>query len=182
MKRADAIRKLRTICQRLDEADPAEFFVVPLRLYLLGSLLTDKADPGDLDLLFEYRERADLDPDDIMHRLSYGQPLPIQQAIQHLRRGMKWIRIEQFVDSSLAIWLADRLFAPDTPVRVVWEPGLDWRAVVAEIETQPAPWDPVAAQRRKEFQQTAQRLLRERGRRAALAWAKEQRSLTESVP
>ena len=54
MKRRDAFRKLRTICQRLDEVDPEQFFVIPLRLYLFGSLLTDKPNPGDIDLLFEY--------------------------------------------------------------------------------------------------------------------------------
>jgi hypothetical protein len=49
MKRRDAFRKLRTICQRLDEVDPQQFFVIPLRLYLFGSLLTDKPNPGDID-------------------------------------------------------------------------------------------------------------------------------------
>ncbi len=52
MRRKDAFRKLRTICQRLDEAAPNTFFVVPRRLYLFGSVLTDKPDPADIDLNF----------------------------------------------------------------------------------------------------------------------------------
>ncbi|MBU0490435.1 MAG: hypothetical protein KKB13_01170 [Chloroflexi bacterium] len=182
MKRTDAIHKLRTVCQRLDEADPATFFVVPLRLYLLGSLLTDKPNPGDVDLLFEYRERPDLDVDEALGRFWRGEPLPMEQAVRHLRRGMKWIRIEYLVGNSLEEWLAIHLFAPDTPVRLVWEPGLDWPAVVDEIEAQPAPWDPTAEEHRKEFQQTAQRILREQGLKAAMAWAAEQRSATEPAP
>jgi hypothetical protein len=92
MKCPDAFRKLRTVCQRLDEVDPQQFFVIPLRLYLFGSLLTDKPNPGDIDLLFEYRERPDLDPHDIVTRLSYGKPLPADQPFTYLRRGMKMIR------------------------------------------------------------------------------------------
>jgi hypothetical protein len=44
---------------------PEQFFVIPLRLYLFGSLRTDKPTPGDTDLLFEYREQSDLEPRDI---------------------------------------------------------------------------------------------------------------------
>ena len=92
MKRQDAFRKLRLICQRLDEVDLEQFFVLPRRLYLLGSLLTDKPNPSDVDLLFEYRDRPDLDPVDIVRRLSYGKSLPHEQAITHLgmvHRGRK---------------------------------------------------------------------------------------------
>jgi hypothetical protein len=73
MKRKDALRKLRTICQRLDEVDPEQFPVIPVRLYLYGSLLTDKPNPGDIDLLFEYRERPGRDPKDLVYRLSSGE-------------------------------------------------------------------------------------------------------------
>ena len=89
MKRKDAFRKLRTICRRLDETDPADFFVIPLRLYLFGSVLTEKSNPSDLDLVFEYRERPDLDSREMLYRMSYGKPLPYQQAMTHLRRGLQ---------------------------------------------------------------------------------------------
>ncbi len=173
MKRQDAFRKLRLICQRLEEVDPDQFFVLPLRLYLLGSLLTDKPNPSDVDLLFEYRDLSDLDLDDILHRLSYGKSLPHDQAITHLRRGMKWIRIEPLI-GSVEGWLKTHLFPPDTPVRVVWEPGLDWRQVVDEIEAHPASWDSVLEQRFKYLQETARQIAQDQGREAAMEWFRKQ--------
>ena len=169
MKRKDAFRKLRVICQRLDEADPEQFFVVPLRLYVFGSLLTDKPNPSDVDLLFEYRASPNMDALDIVHRLSYGKPLPHQQAVTHLRRGMKMIRVE-FIVTDVEGWLGDRFFPPDTPVRVVWEPGLHWRPVVDEIESHPAPWDPELERQYKYLQDTAWQMLQDQGREAAGEW------------
>jgi hypothetical protein len=86
LKRKDAFRKLRVICQRLDEIDPEQFFVTPLRLYLFGSMLTDKPNLSDVDLLFKYRENP-IDPDELAYQLSYGKPLPYEQAFKHLRSG-----------------------------------------------------------------------------------------------
>lgn len=54
LKRKDAFRKLRTICQRLDEVNPKRFEVEPRRLYLFGSVLTDKPHPNNLGLLLLY--------------------------------------------------------------------------------------------------------------------------------
>lgn len=169
MKRQDAFRKLRTICRRLDEVDPEQFFVIPLRLYLLGSLLTDKPNPSDIDLLFEHQDPPDLDPDDIVYRLSYGKPLPHEQAITHLRRGMKWVRIEA-LSGSLENWLRDHVFPLDTPVRVVWEPGLDWQQVVGEIEFQPARWGPALEHRFKHLQETFRQIAQDQEMDAAREW------------
>ena len=82
---------------------------------------------------------------------------------------MKWIRIESLV-GSLEDWLHDHLFSPGTPVRVVWEPGLDWRQVVDEIESHPAPWDPALEQRFKYLQETFEQIAQEQGREAAREW------------
>jgi hypothetical protein len=125
MKRKDALRKLRTICQCLDEVDPEQYFVIPLRLYLYASLLTGKPNPGDIDLLFEYRERPDPDREDLAYRLSSGERLPYEQAFIHLRRGMKMIRFEVLI-GSVESWLEEHFFPADTPVRLVREPGLNW--------------------------------------------------------
>ena len=173
MKRKDAFRKLRVICQRLDEVDPEQFFVIPLRLYLFGSLLTNKPNPSDLDLLFEYRDRPDKDPYDIVYRLSYGKPLPHDQAVKYLRQGMKMIRIE-FLDEEIKEWLKGHLFSPDTPVRLVWEPGLDWRPIIDEIEVNPLVWDAALEKRNKELQETARQIAQEQGMLAAEEWLKKQ--------
>jgi len=167
MKRRDAFRKLRTICQRIDEA--GEFPVIPLRLYLFGSLLTEKPNPSDIDLLFEYRERSDLDPHDILYRLSYGKPLPHAQAVKHLRRGMKMIRIE-LLHGSVEDWLEQHGFPSDTPVRLLWEPGLRWQPVVDEIESSPTPWDPDQEKDHKHMQDTLRQLVEEQGIEAVTEW------------
>jgi hypothetical protein len=169
VKRKDAFHKLRVICQRLDEVDPEQFFVIPLRLYLFGSLLTDKPNPSDVDLLFAYRDPPNLDPTDILYRMTYGKPLPHEQAFKHLRRGMKMIRIAS-LSGNVETWLEDHFFSPDTPVRLVWEPGLDWRGIVDEIEAHPAAWDPDLEKRHKYLQETAMQIERDEGMLAAREW------------
>jgi predicted nucleotidyltransferase len=169
MKRKDAFRKLRTICQRLDDRDPEQFPVIPLRLYLFGSLLTDKPDPSDVDLLFKFQDRPDLDPGDIVHRLAYGKPLPREQAVKYLRRGMQMIRVE-FLAGNLEDWLADHCFSFDTPLELVWEPGLAWPQIVDRIESEPISWDPVAEEQYERVQETYRRIAKEQGIRAAREW------------
>lgn len=166
MKRKDAFRKLRTICERLDDRDPERFPVVALQLYLFGSLLTDKADPSDVDLLFRFRDPPDLDPRDIAHRLSYGKPLPHEQAATHLRRGIQMIRIE-FLLGDPEAWLAEHCFPPDTPLELVWEPGLAWSQIVDRIESQPLPWDPAAEAQCKRLQEIYRQIVEEQRTRVA---------------
>jgi hypothetical protein len=169
MKRKDAFRKLRTICQRLDDRDVGQFPVIPLRLYLFGSLLTDKPDPSDVDLLFKFQDRPDLDPGNIVHRLAYGKPLPHEQAVKYLRRGMQMIRVE-FLTGNLEDWLADHCFSSDTPLELVWEPGLAWPQIVDRIEFEPISWDPVAEEQYERVQETYRRIAKEQGTRAAREW------------
>lgn len=76
MKRTDALTKVYKICQRLDAVNPQEFFVIPVRLYLFGSLLTNKPNPADIDFLFDYREQPDLNVNDVIYALKYGKPSP----------------------------------------------------------------------------------------------------------
>lgn len=173
MKRKDAIRKVATVCQRLAEVDPNDFYVVPVRLYAFGSVLTDKPNPTDVDLLFEYENRPDLDPDDILYRLSYGKPLPPDQASSYLRQGMKMIRIHDLL-GSVEAWLSARLFPPDTPVRLIWEPGFDWQQAMAELDAKPLKWDPEAEARHKAIQETARRIAEEEGIHAARKWLRSQ--------
>jgi hypothetical protein len=47
-----------------------------------------------------------LDPDDIVYRIMYGKRLPHEQALVHLRRGMKMIRIGTLL-GSVETWLED---------------------------------------------------------------------------
>lgn len=48
------IKKLKTVCSRLDKANE-DFPVIVQGVYLFGSLLTDKAEPRDIDLLCDFK-------------------------------------------------------------------------------------------------------------------------------
>ena len=151
MKRKDALRKLRTVCERLENAGD-DFPVVPIRLYLFGSVLTDKPKPANVDLLFDYARRPDQDPREIVALIFAGERIPIEQAVKRLRKGMKMIWISP-IDDPIEKWLASHCLPPDTPVRLVWEPGLDWRQVVDDIASNPLPWDPEEERLNKEEQE-----------------------------
>ena len=170
MKRKDAFRKLRTICQRLDKADPAIFFVIPKSLYLFGSVLTDKPNPADLDLILDYQDRPDLDPNDIIYRMSYGKPLPAEEAVIHLRRRMKMIRIEFLQDQDLRQWCMEHGFTPDTPIKLVWEAGLNWREIVDDLEVNPLSWQPEIEARNKQLREKVEHIRQTQGNLAAKEW------------
>jgi hypothetical protein len=143
MKRRDAFRKARTICQRLDDMDEAqaiEFRARPLELYIFGSALTDKAKPADLDLVIVYDELTELlTPAELHGILSYGKPSPFRKLRTHLCRGMKMIRLSDAVDT-LAWWPNLRLFPEARGLYLIWKPGLDWAPLLDHLEANPVPW------------------------------------------
>ena len=155
MKRHDALRKVRTVCERLDEIDPDTFFVRPLKLYLFGSVLTDKPDPNDVDLVLVYKEPPVQSREEASARYAdivYGRPSPFDRASTHLRRGIKMIRLYA-ADDEIGRWNQLLLFPDADGLRLVWKPGLNWRTIVNKIEAHPKPWPgprPPDAQERAE--------------------------------
>lgn len=146
MKRRDALRKVRTICERLDQSaymppDPDTFYIRPLKLYLFGSVLTDRPDPQDVDLLLLYTNgpRTEEKAMEIVTALAYGLPTPFDRASTHLRRGMKMVRLHEAEDSLHNCWIL-YLFPDGEGLRLIWKPGLDWRTILDEIEAHPLPW------------------------------------------
>ena len=141
MKRRDAIRKVRTICERLAQVDPDTFHIHPLKLYLFGSVLTDKPDPEDADLILLYKggPKTDEQATEIVHALTYGQPTPFEKASTHLRRGMKMVRIHE-AEGSLRNCLMLYLFPDGEGLRLIWKSGLEWRSILDEIEANPLSW------------------------------------------
>lgn len=87
MKRKDAFSKLRTICQRLDEVAPEDFGLRPLRLYLFGSLLTDKPDPKDLDLVLVYEFNPGFEFEQLYADMIHGRSTVVDRLRMQLRRG-----------------------------------------------------------------------------------------------
>ena len=133
MKRIDAFRKVRTVCQRLDEVDPDTFPIQPLKLYLYGSLLTDKPDPADIDLILVYELGRNIDvARDIVMAMSYGRPLPFQRARTQLRRGMKWVNMEE-AEYRLRSWPQLNLLLIGVRPRLIWKPGFVWAAIYRAI-------------------------------------------------
>jgi hypothetical protein len=141
MKRKDALRKVRTICQRLDEIDLNTFPVWPQKLYLFGSVLTDKPDPSDIDLVLIQVKNPHISysPEKILYILTYKPSLiPENRARVALRCGMKNINLH--VESSLETWSDLLLFPNGEGLQIVWKPGLQWKEILDEIETNPARW------------------------------------------
>ena len=138
MKRKDAFRKVRTICQRLDEVDLTTFEVEPLRLYLYGSALTDKPDPNDIDLILVFERSVRIDPEEIYRRMVYREPLPDDRAVIYLRRGMQQVRIFT-IERALENWDQRSLLLAIRP-RLIWEPNGNWKPVIDEIEQNPLSW------------------------------------------
>ena len=141
MKRKDALRKVRTICQRLDEIDLNTFPVWPEKLYLFGSTLTDKPDPSDVDLVLIHAKNPHLDysPDDLYYMMMYEpRRIPENRARVELRRGMKHVNLH--IEGSLESWSDLLLFPTGEGLRLVWKPGFHWKEILDEIETNPVQW------------------------------------------
>lgn len=60
MKREIAFKKLFALCQRFDDAlsGSSEYIVFPIQVWLIGSTLTDKPEPEDIDLVAEFDSQA----------------------------------------------------------------------------------------------------------------------------
>lgn len=151
MKRSDAIAKAATICANLDATVGTHFWVTPLSLYLFGSTLTEKPLPHDVDLVFRYRYPY-LTEDEIAEQvmdMTYGKSLRDQKACIALARGLKHLRWQMAGDSTIEVHMKTMYWDEGTPVRLIWEPGYDWRTVLMDISEHPLPWDPAVEIERK---------------------------------
>lgn len=155
MKRQDAFRKLKTICQRLDELSRDEFKIQPLHLYLFGSLLTDKSDPTDIDLVLTYEFNPGFDFEELYADMVNGRSTAVERLRTKLRRGMQMIRL-LLVRDSLDNWPDSNLLLFTTP-RLIWKPGGDWLKVMDNIENSPLPW---SGPRPEDARETTERLIK----------------------
>ena len=139
MKRKDAFRKLQTICQRLDTLGTDVLLVNPLELYLFGSVLTDKPNPADIDLLLVYELPPDFDYAREAQAFAYHTPRASDRVVIELRRRMKFIRMFT-ARNALRNWDQDVLLLTGLKLRRIWTPALDWQAHLATIEANPTPY------------------------------------------
>lgn len=138
MKRKDVFSKLRTICQRLDEVAPEEFGPRPLRLYLFGSLLTDKPDPKDIDLVLIYEFDPEFDFDSLYADMVQGRSTVVDRLRMQLCRGTSLAKMTTVRDT-LWNWQENKLLLFTHP-RLIWKPGGNWMAALDQIEKSPSPW------------------------------------------
>ena len=139
MKRRDAFRKLRTVCDRLDHIAPDAPYVRPRQLYIFGSTLTDKPDPDDVDLLLVIDRLSDDEAEEIAPYIVRSARTPLGRAVSQITRGMQKVCITLELDK-LARWPLIQLFQDKQGIRLVWECGMDWQPVVNHIEANPSPW------------------------------------------
>lgn len=126
MKRLDAIKKLQTVCARVDSLDFSKFHVLPVRMFAFGSILTDKPNPRDLDLIFQYKTLNTYTGEMLMQDLSHGKTIPGERARIELRRNMKMIRIETLEDTKIEHWRKLHFMMHDIPkIKQVWGDSID---------------------------------------------------------
>lgn len=142
MKRRDAFRKIRRVCERLDAIDKHTFPIWPLEVYVFGSVLTDKEKPKDIDLALVYKENPEIHYTDAeLSRMIFYEPRlqPQNRAIVELRRGMKFIQIYTCPES-IARWEYLPMFADGEGLRLIWKPEWAWQSIVDNLEAHPMPW------------------------------------------
>lgn len=152
MKRRDAFRKIRTVCERLDSIDLDEFPIWPIKLFIFGSVLTTKPDPDDIDLAFVYIENPKIEySDEEFDRMMFYEPRlqPHNKASVELRRGMKKLQL-YMVPQAIENWEYMLFFRNGEGLRLIWTPNHDWVTVLEEIESNPSIW---AGPRSEDFAQ-----------------------------
>jgi len=124
--------------------------VTPLRLYVFGSVLTDKAKPADIDVVLVYDYPAGFSFEADVQAMASGQPTADQRAIIELRRGMQRVQMHE-ARRSLRGWDQQWLLLEMRP-RLLWEPGGDWAGILADIEANPLPWAGERTETQEEFE------------------------------
>ncbi len=156
MKREIAFKKLFALCQRFDDAlsGSSEYIVFPIQVWLIGSTLTDKPEPEDIDLVAEFdsqalhrtfQEQAEEGPLDIMENVRI-----YARAIRAFYADMKMVHVNDFMGiKNISDWLKSHSMPEDAPHRLIWQPSMDWASVLQDIYNHPLPHNPSAEVARK---------------------------------
>ena len=138
MKRQKAFQHLKTICERFDQASACpENVTVPVsRAWLFGSVLTEKAEPDDIDLIFEVDSRG--------YCQKYrSTAIPLGKVLKNYHRvlnqhaaGMKKVRINdvEVGQGEPEWWFATRDLPFSTPYYLIWQQGINWQGILNCIQ------------------------------------------------
>ena len=121
---------------------------------MIGSTLTDKPEPEDIDLVAEFdsqalhrtfQEQAEEGPFDIMENARI-----YARAIRAFYADMKMVHVNDFMGvKNISDWLKSHSMPEDAPHRLIWQPSMDWASVLRDIYNHPLPHDPSAEVARK---------------------------------
>jgi len=166
MKRKQAFEKLQIICERLNEINTTKLFIIPVRLNLYGSILTNKPNPADIDLLLQFKYK---DINNVLYRISYDKVLPEQQVAKYLKNRMRNIHIEflELTNSNLNDWLIEHCMPLNTPMKVIWNENLDWREALTEAENNPIFHNADLERHQKYMQKKLKTIIENKGEQAA---------------
>ncbi len=153
MKRNTAWKHLHTLCERFDEAvtTPERYPIPILRVWLFGSVLTEKTDPKNINLIVEVDSSA--------YCLTYrSTTLSLQEILKNYHRalaryhaGMKMIRMDDLEvgQGEPGWWFQLHGWPEKMPYYLIWQQGMNWEEVLDAIQAAPLPYNPVTESERK---------------------------------
>jgi predicted nucleotidyltransferase len=154
MKRQTAFQHLRTICERLDKAaaSPENILVPVFRAWLFGSVMTEKANPDDIDLIIEVDSRR--------YCQKYrSTAIPLRTVLKNYQlvlsqysASMKKVRINdvEVGQGGPDWWFMTRDLPINTPYYLIWQQGINWQGILNGIQTSPLPYERAAEEERKQ--------------------------------
>lgn len=153
MKRQTAFQHLKTICERLNQAAtcPEKILVPVFRVWLFGSVLTEKPNPDDIDLIFEV--------DSTGYCQKYrSTAIPLGTVLKNYHRtlaqyaaGMNKVRINdlELGEGEPDWWFSSHGLPASTPYYLIWQQGINWNSILNDIQTAPLHYDEAAEADRK---------------------------------
>jgi hypothetical protein len=155
MKRNTAWKYLHTLCERFDEAvtSPEKYPIPILRVWLYGSVLTEKPEPGNINLIVEVDSSA--------YCQTYrSTALSLQEILKNYHRalaryhtGMVKIRMADLEvgQGEPGWWFQIHGWPENTPYYLIWQQGMNWKDILAAIQADALPYNPtIEAERKRE--------------------------------
>lgn len=153
MKRSTAWKNLQTLCERFDEAvtTPERYPIPILRVWLYGSVLAEKAEPDNINLLVEVDSSA-------YCQIYRSTALSLQEILRNYRRalaryraGMKMIHMDdlEIGQGEPGWWFQMHGWTVNTPYYLIWKHEMNWKDVLAAIQAAPHPYHPTVEAKRK---------------------------------